>query len=91
MIGLFMALSSGCVVPEGGYGYDEGVGIGVDYYEPYGVDYGDWSPSYLVGPVQAGGYRPDRDGPTPSHAYRPAPAFHSIPSIPSRSGGSRGR
>ena len=39
-IGLFTSLSSGCVVGGGGgYGYDGNVGVGLDYYEPAGVEY----------------------------------------------------
>ena len=92
VIGLFTVLSSGCVVTGGGYGYDGGVGIGLDYYEPYGAFYGGWGPSYRVGPFRDGGHRPDRGGgQTTPHAYRSAPASHPMPSIPSRSrfGGSR--
>ena len=94
VIGLFMVLSSGCVVTGGGYGYDGDVGIGVDYYEPYGVDYGGWGPGYRVGPFRDGAHRPERgSGQPPAHAYKPAPASRSMPSIPSRSrsGGSRSR
>jgi hypothetical protein len=91
-IGLFTALSPGCAVYGGGYGYDGGVGIGLDYYEPYGADYGGWGPGYRVGPIRDGAHRPDRGGGQPSaHAHRSAPASRSMPSIPShsRSGGSR--
>src|SRR5208282_5261376 len=94
VIGLFAVLSSGCVVSGEGYGYNDGGGIGVDYYEPYSADYGGWEPGFQVGPVRDGGHRPDRGGgPASSHAYRSAPASHSMPSIPShsRSGGSRRR
>lgn len=96
VIGLFAILSSGCAVYGGGYGYDGsvGVGIGLDYYEPYGVEYGGWGPGYRVGPSRDGDHRPDRGGgPLPPHAYRSAPASHSMPSIPSRSrsGGSESR
>ena len=93
-IGLFMVLATGCVVAGGGYGYDGGVGIGLDYYEPYGADYGGWGPGYRVGPIRDGAHRPDRGGGhPPAHTYRPAPASHPMPSIPSRSrsGGSRSR
>src|SRR5665647_1011952 len=62
VIGLFTLMSSGCVATGGGYGYDGGVGIGLDYYEPYGAFYGGWGPSYRVGPFRDGGHRPDRDG-----------------------------
>jgi hypothetical protein len=88
VIGLFSILSSGCAVTEGGYGYDDGmsIGIGLDYYEPYGVDYGGWGSGYRVGPIRGGDHRPDRGGSrSPPHAYKSAPASHSMPSIPSRS------
>jgi hypothetical protein len=86
VVGLFAALASGCVVTGGGYGYDGGVGIGVDYYEPYGGDYGGWGPGYRVGPSRDGNHRVDRGGGNPlPHAYRPSPASRSVPSIPSRS------
>lgn len=86
VIALFTVLSSGCVVTGGGYGYDGGVGIGLDYYEPVGVDFGSWGPGYRVGPVRDGDHRPDRRGGNPPpHAYKSPPASHSMPSIPSRS------
>jgi hypothetical protein len=91
VIGLFTVLSPGCAVYGGGYGYDGGVGIGLDYYEPYGA-YGGWGPGYYVGPFRDGAHRLDRGGGhPPPHAYRSAPASHPMPSIPSRSrsGGSR--
>lgn len=85
VIGLFTVMSSGCVVPGDGYGYDTRVSIGVDYYEPYGAFYGGWGPGYNVGPYRDGNYRSGRGGgrPTP-HAYRPAPESQSMPSLPSR-------
>jgi hypothetical protein len=91
VIGLITLLSSGCVT---GGGYVDGVGIGVDYYEPYRPDYGGWGPGYRVGPFRDGDHRPDHGDFHPAaHAYRAAPPSHSIPSIPSRSrsGGSRSR
>jgi hypothetical protein len=92
VVGLITALVSGCVVTSG-YGYDGGVGIGLDYYEPYGSYYGGWGPGYFVGPSHDGGHRSDRGGGSPPHAYRPAPPSHAMPSIPShsRSGRSRSR
>lgn len=88
VIGLFALLASGCAVTDG-YGYGS-VGIGVDYYEPFGVYYGGWGPDYRVGPFRDGGHRPDgAGGRTFSHAYRSAPASHAMPSIPSRFGGAR--
>jgi hypothetical protein len=77
---------SGCILPGGGYGY------GGEYYEPYGVDYGGWGPDYRVAPFRGGDHHPGGEGGHGSaHAYRAAPASHSMPSIPSssRSGGSR--
>jgi hypothetical protein len=92
--GLFTLLLSGCVVPVGG-GYEDGgvsVGLGVDYYEPYGAVYGGWGPGYRVAPYRGGDYHQDRGSRPVSHAYRPAPEGHSMPSLPSRghSGGSGG-
>jgi hypothetical protein len=92
-IGVFAVLPAGCVVPDGGYGYDGGVGVGLDYYEPYGADYGGWGPGYRVGPIRGGDFR-GGGGRVASHAYRSAPAGHSAPSIPSRArsgGGSHSR
>jgi len=92
VLALFTVLSSGCVVSGGGYGYDSGVGIGVDYYEPYGVTYGGWGSGYHVAPFRNGDDRSERDNRSRSpHAYRSAPVSHRIPSIPSgqRSGGFR--
>jgi hypothetical protein len=85
VIGLFTALLSGCIVPDGGYGYYDDMGIGLDYYEPYGADYGGWRPGYRVGPFHDGGHHPGHGGGhPPPHAYRPAPESHPMPSIPSR-------
>ncbi len=89
LFGLLALVSSGCVGSVGGYGYD---GYGVDYYEPYGADYGGWGPGYRVGPVRGGDHRPDRGpGRSAGHAYRSAPASHAMPSIPSRSRSGGGR
>ncbi len=90
VIGLFTVFLPGCVVSGDGYGYDGGVGIGVDYYEPYGDAYGGWGPGYRVGPYRGGEQRLDRGGGHQlQHAYHSAPVSHSMPSIPShsRSGG----
>ena len=90
--GLFAILSSGCIVPGGGYGYDGDADVGVGYYEPVGGYYGGWGPGYRVGPGRGGDYRGGRGGggPGPAHAYRSAPASHPMPSIPSRSRGGGG-
>ena len=83
VIGLVTVVSTACVVTGGGYGYDEGVGVG--YYEPYGAIYGGWGPEYRVGPSR-GGYRgPDHGGAGAApHAWHSAPASHAMPSLPSR-------
>jgi hypothetical protein len=87
-------LLSGCILPPGGYVYDNG-GIEANYYEPFGfVDYGNWGRGYQVAPFRGGYHRPAGGGGHASgRAYRSAPASHSMPSIPShsRSGGSRSR
>jgi hypothetical protein len=86
-------LLSGCFFPGGGY-YDGG-DIGAGYYEPSGVVYGGWGPSYHVAPFRGGDHPPARSGGghASAPAYKSAPASHSMPSIPSRSrsGGSRSR
>ena len=83
---LLLVLASGCAVTgEGGYGYNGGVSVGVDYYDPWGFDYGPWGPDYQVGPYRGGAQRPLRgDRNPPGHNYRPAPPTHPVPSIPSR-------
>ena len=96
VIGLVAVLSSGCIAPGGGYGYDGGAGYGLDYYEPYGVPIGGWGPDYRVGPYhnREGEHpRASAGGRPAAHAYRPAPASRAMPSIPSgsRSGGRGGR
>lgn len=89
VIGFSVLLLAGCVVAGGGYGYDDGVGVGLGYYEPYGSYYGGWGPGYRVGPP-GGNYRPNRGGghPTP-HAYRSPRGSQVVPSIPSTRRGSR--
>jgi hypothetical protein len=82
-----------------GVGVDESVGVGYDggYYEPYGYDYGGWGGDYRVGPGRGGDRR--GGGPPPGgrrdggagHAYRPAPASRSTPSIPRGGGGGGAR
>jgi hypothetical protein len=83
----FTVLLSGCVLTTGGgYGYDDGGGIGAAYYEPHGVDYGGWGHGYQVAPFRGGDHRPTSGGGhAPAQAYRSAPASHSMPSIPSKS------
>ena len=95
VVGTQAVLLLGCAV-GGEYGYYGG-DVGADYYEPYGYEYGYWGPDYDVAP-----FRGDHDehhrathegGHEPERAYRPAPASHPTPSIPSQSrsgGGGRG-
>ncbi len=84
---LLVGFSTGCVVPGG----DTSVGVsyGVDYYEPYGYDYGGWGPGYRVGPPPRRGWQHDRHDfhrdPAPRpHTFRPPSPSHSMPSIPDR-------
>ena len=95
--GSIMFLSSGCVATaDGGYAPNVTVGVGLDYYDQFGYDYGGWGPDYAVGPYRGGGARPRRGDGNPGHAaghgFRPAPPSHQTPSIPSgpRAGGRRG-
>lgn len=93
LLGAFAGIAPGCVA-DGGYAYPGTVGVGVDYYEPYGAVYGGWGPGYYVGPVRDGYRGSDRAGYAPgSHSYRSAPTSGSVPSIPrgARSGGARTR
>ena len=93
----FMALGvllAGCAVT--GVGVDANVGYDAGYYEPYGYEYGGWGAGYGVAPWRGDhGRRDDHprdDHPRDDHphdrghapAYRPAPAGHSRPSLPSR-------
>jgi len=103
VVGSLLFLVTGCIAPYGGYGYDGGgdvnIGVGADYYEPYGVDYGGWGPGYHVAPYRGGfrggehrgggEHRPDAGGHGGTRAFRSAPAGRSMPSLPShgRSGG----
>jgi hypothetical protein len=100
LIGGFVSLAlfaslAGCVAGvgyDGGAAYDTGaVGYGVDFYEPYGYEYGGWRGGYRVGPPRRGGDRlPERRDPGTSHPYRPAAPSRSMPSIPSGAHGGHG-
>ncbi len=83
VVALSSLLMFGCVAPGGGYGYDQGE-FGLGYYEPYGINYGGWGPGYGVGPVRGGAVYRAHGGYGGPHAYRTAPGFRWIPSIPSR-------
>ncbi len=96
-------LLSACAVGPDGYGYaggpDVSVGVGVDYYQPYGgFDYGGWGPGYRSGPWRGGGRGFDGGGRGGPHAWRSPGAGRGVPSIPSgarggfggRGGGGRG-
>jgi hypothetical protein len=94
MVWTLTVLLSGCFFPGGGYGYDDGGGIGAAYYGPPGYDYGGWGHGYQVAPFRRGDHRTiSGGGRSSARAYKSAPASHSMPSIPSRSrsGGSRSR
>jgi hypothetical protein len=87
-LGLIVLLTTalgGCVA-DGGYergGGGVSVGYGVEFYEPYGFDYGPSRP-YRFGPPPRVGYdHAVRSDPHPP-AYRPAPPERRVPSIPSR-------
>ena len=92
-LGLMMLLITalvGCVA-DGGYGRSNvgvSIGYGVEFYEPYGFDYGPSRP-YRFGPPPRVGYdHPVRSDPHPP-AYRPAPPERRVPSIPNRPRGER--
>ena len=42
LIGLNTFLLSACAVTDGGYGYSTDVRIGLDYYDPWFGNYGDY-------------------------------------------------
>jgi hypothetical protein len=90
VVALAVALASGCVVTDGGYGYGDAA-YGVGYYQPAGIAYGGWGPGYDVAPFRRG-YPVRYGGHPPSHAYRAAPASRAMPSIPmgARPGGGGG-
>jgi len=84
-----LTLPVGCAV-DGGYGYSPAVsvGVGLDYYEPFGFDYGGWGRGYDVGPPRGG--EPHR-GVAPARGFRLAPQGRAMPSIPSAPRASRAR
>ncbi|HEY6483018.1 MAG TPA: hypothetical protein VIY54_05770 [Steroidobacteraceae bacterium] len=69
---------------------DADVGYGVDYYEPYGYEYGGWGPGYWIGPPgryhdhdrgDHGDHDRGHQG-RPAPRYRPAHGGRAAPSIP---------
>jgi hypothetical protein len=89
-----LMIAPACTLEPGyGYGYDgtTNIGVGIDYYEPLGFDYGGWGGNYRAGPPR-GGPRGGGGRGGASHAYRSAPASHGMPSLPSgpRGGGGGG-
>jgi len=89
-----------------GYGYpayaDVGVGYDMDFFQPFGYEYGGWGGGYNVGPwpggyPQGGGGWQGGGGTGGWHGggagpSRPAGQVHPMPSIPLRPGiGARGR
>jgi hypothetical protein len=92
---VFAGVASSCAVTAGGGYYGTDVGVGLDYYEPYGGYYGGWGSGYYVGPYRHDhhddrGHDAHGGGRPTQHSYRPAPQSRSVPSIPSRSRGSSG-
>jgi len=93
VIALLAALAFGCVAPDGYYGGTAGYGLG--YYQPYGVEYGGWGPTYFVAPFRDHGHerepehRAEHGGHEAPHAFHAAPAGRAMPSLPStpRGGG----
>ena len=82
LTGLFAVLS-GCA--SGGYGGEVEV-YGVDYYEPYGYNYGHWHPRYHVAPPRGGEERRDHPAPVQTAPAQTAPVqtapVQSRPSTP---------
>lgn len=89
--GAWTLLSAGCIMSDGGYGYDDGGYAGPGYYDSFGVDYGGWGPGYHVAPYRGGDHRGGGAG---GHAggpsYHPAPASRPVPSLPRGGGGGHG-
>jgi hypothetical protein len=91
-IGLLTFTESACTVVGDGFAGNGNVGVGLDYYEPLGFDFGGWGPGYGIGPYHDGSHRfESRGSGSAGHAYRSAPSSRAIPSIPSqgRLGGGR--
>ncbi len=85
VVGLGSLLASGCVVPEGGYGYHGNAAFGLGYYEPSGTAYGNWGRGYDVGPTRtAVGHEEGGGGHYNQRGGHGQPANRPIPSIPSR-------
>jgi len=89
VLALLLVGVAGCVAVDGAPGYygETSVGYGVDFYQPYGYNYGGgWQPGYRVGPPVRGGFNsPGRSYSRPSSpSYRPAPQSRPMPSIPMR-------
>ena len=90
--GVLLWTVTGCAVTaDDGYTGQATVGVGVDFYEPWGFDYGGWGPGYGVGPIRGGGGRHGYGGGGGGHAYRPAAPTRAMPSIPSGAGRGGGR
>jgi hypothetical protein len=66
VIWLFTVVLTGCAGTDDGNRYWSGPGPWRYYSEPYVPYYGGWGPTYLIGPLRDGGYRPP-----PSDAHRP--------------------
>jgi len=81
---LVTLICGACVAPGDRY-VSGSVSYGVDFYEPYGHDYGGWGPGYMVGPPRIGNrhFNAPPISP-PRHSYRPALPSRPMPSIPTR-------
>lgn len=81
-------LATACAV-EGGYVVGS-PGLSLDYYQPYGMFYGGWSPGYRVAPYRGGAHFVP-NGRAGQH-FHAAPPSRPMPSIPShgRPGGGGG-
>ncbi|MGH7105663.1 MAG: hypothetical protein ACREF0_04205 [Acetobacteraceae bacterium] len=85
VVGLCSLAMSGCVVPEGGYGYHGNPGYGLGYYEPPAASYSGWGRGYDVGPVRSGtGYEQHGGAGYEQHGGHGRPAGRPVPSLPGR-------
>lgn len=86
LLGLNTGWLASCAITDGSYAYTTEVRVGLDYYDSWYGDDGDWCPGYRVAPPRRIIPRPDVDRarlPQPE-GYRPAPGHRQIPTLPSR-------
>jgi hypothetical protein len=83
-LGLSAVLLASCAV-EGGQGYSTDVRVGLEYYDPWFGDFGEWGPGYRVAPPRRALPRREEDRRhSPPRGYRPPPGARPVPSIPSQ-------